>query len=38
MAETHAVKAFLIKIDSGEYPGKYVGIKVGGLAMNPEVQ
>jgi hypothetical protein len=33
------VKAFIIRINSGEYEGRYIGARSGGgLATNPEIQ
>ena len=39
MAEMPVVKAFIVRIASGEYAGRYVGMRFGGgLVTNPEVQ
>jgi hypothetical protein len=39
MADTPIMKAFTIRITSGEYAGRYVGVQFGGgLVTNPEVQ
>jgi hypothetical protein len=39
MAEKPIVKAFTVRITSGEYAGRYVGMRFGGgLVTNPEVQ
>jgi len=38
MTDTPVVKAFTIRIVSGPYAGRYVGMKFGGgLVTNPEV-